>query len=66
MVEFGKLDEQGRYTRIKSVEQSDMLKCQHCIMVAEHYRDDGTCRCNDPDHREMEEWGYTWNDGRWQ
>jgi hypothetical protein len=47
--------------------QSDMLTCPHAIMVFGHYRPGGSCRCNDPGHREMAEWGYTWDaeKGRW-
>lgn len=46
--------------------------CPHFIMDPDHYDPDGRCRCTDPDHDEMAEWGYTWmpdpNDpakGRW-
>ncbi len=41
--------------------------CPHFILVPDHYRADGTCRCDDATHSEMREWGYTWNDtdGRW-
>jgi len=36
-------------------------------MMPEHYNADCTCRCNDPNHKVMESWGYTWNadDLRW-
>jgi len=40
---------------------SMMLACPHVILMPEHYRPDGTCRCNDPEHNEMEEWGYEWD-----
>lgn len=41
--------------------QSDMLKCPFAIMVPEHYRPDGSCKCNDPEHRAMmiQDWEYT-------
>jgi len=42
--------------------QADMLKCPQCIMVPKHYRPDGSCRCDDPDHTEMAEWEYTWDE----
>lgn len=45
---------------IRYMRQSDMLRCLHYIIATEHYHDDGTCRCNDPSHTEMEEWGYVW------
>lgn len=46
---------------IRMLKQSDMLKCPHCIMVPEHYRDDGSCKCNDPSATIMLEWGYVWS-----
>jgi len=40
--------------------------CPHHIMVADHYRPDGICRCDDPYHyHEMTTWGYTWDGKRW-
>lgn len=59
--EFGTLHPDGSYARSGSVKQSDMLKCPHVIMVFGHYRADGTCRCDDPAHVEMAEWGYVWD-----
>lgn len=43
------------------IKQSDILKCPFKIIMPEHYRADGTCRCDDADHRKMmiKEWGYT-------
>ena len=40
-------------------------QCPHFIMVSRHYRDDGSCRCDDPEHSEMSEWGYEWDDGEY-
>lgn len=40
-------------------------RCPHAIIVPSHYRDDGSCRCDDPTHTEMEEWGYSWVDNGW-
>jgi hypothetical protein len=53
-------------TNIREIAQSDMLKCPHAIMMAEHYREDGTCRCNDPTALVMREWGYRWHLGQWR
>ena len=53
-------------TPIKEIEQEKIAKCPHTIFVAEHYNDDGTCRCSDPDAKEMAEWGYEWRDGQWR
>lgn len=41
--------------------RSDLLKCPFTIMVPHHYREDGTCRCDDLEHRAMmiAEWEYT-------
>lgn len=67
MTEFGELHPDGSYTRTRTLKQSSMAACPHFIMVPEHYRDDESCRCDDPDHTEMAEWGYTWsaNEKRW-
>jgi hypothetical protein len=50
---------------IRTIKQSDMLRCPHYIMMPDHYRDDGTCRCNDKGHTEMHEWGYMWSGTEW-
>jgi hypothetical protein len=70
MTRFSKLvmDKDGQLveTNVRVIKQEDMMKCPHFIMVPEHYRQDGSCRCDDPDHLEMVEWGYKWKDGEWQ
>jgi hypothetical protein len=52
-------------TDVREIAQSDLLACPHTILMAEHYRPDGSCRCNDPEHTIMREWGYRWKDGAW-
>lgn len=52
--------------KIRTIKQSDIAACPHCIFVPEHYRDDGSCRCNDETHKQMHEWGYRWSDGQWR
>lgn len=47
------------------IKQSDIAACPHFILVPEHYRPDGSCRCNDQQHTEMLGWGYNWNGERW-
>lgn len=49
------------------IKNSDIRACPHFIMVPEHYRPDGSCRCNEPQHTVMRDWGYTWDakKGRW-
>lgn len=44
---------------------ADVLACPHLILSPEHYRDDGTCRCDDASHAQMASWGYRWAGGRW-
>ena len=50
--------------KVTVMKQSDMLACPHVIMMPEHYRADGSCKCNDPDEqaRMIREWGYTKED----
>lgn len=66
MITFIKLDpDNPGASPIRQIDREDMLKCPHCIMLEEHYRDDGTCRCDDPTHIEMGNWGYTWDGLKW-
>jgi len=66
MVTFIKLDRDsdGKIVQVdaKNINQSDIQKCPHCIFMAEHYRDDGSCKCDDPSDPFMKEWGYTWDE----
>ena len=64
-VEFGTLNDDGTYTRVRAVKQDSIRNCPHTLFIAEHYRDDGTCRCDDEGHKEMIEWGYEWKGDRW-
>jgi hypothetical protein len=70
MTRFSKLDldESGRpvETDVREIPQRAIMLCPHFILMAEHYRADGTCRCNDESHTEMREWGYDWRGGLWQ
>lgn len=65
-VKFGTLHPDGSITNTRLIKQSDIAACPQFIMVPEHYREDGSCRCDDPLAVEMEEWGYTWKDGQWR
>ena len=40
---------------IKIIKQSDILRCPKVILLPEHYREDGSCRCD--------EWGCEWERG---
>jgi hypothetical protein len=59
-VQFGTLDPTGRLTNIRFIKQSDIQKCPHIIMDPSHYRDDGTCKCDDPAEQKkmIKEWEY--------
>jgi hypothetical protein len=48
--------------KVRMLKTADMLKCPHVIIMPEHYREDGSCKCNDPDNTVMVEWGYVWDD----
>lgn len=63
-IRFSKMTLEGERlveTSVRVIKQSDIGKCPHVIFVPEHYRDDGTCKCNDPAATEMKEWGYRWS-----
>jgi hypothetical protein len=66
MTRFSTLHPNGTETNIRVIKQSDIAKCPHCIMVPNHYRDDGSCKCNDENETVMAEWGYEWKDGQWR
>ncbi len=63
-IQFGTLHPDGSLTGVKIIKQSDITACPHVIMMPEHYRDDGSCKCDDPEHRAMmiREWEYTEED----
>jgi hypothetical protein len=44
-----------------TIQQSIVRSCPHYIFSIDHYRGDGSCRCDDRQHIEMIEWGYVWN-----
>lgn len=50
-----------------SMSQGMIGGCPHYIFVPDHYRADGTCKCNDPHDSSMKEWGYAWDNdlARW-
>jgi len=65
--EKGTIDSDGSLsiTPVRALKQSSILKCPHYIMMPEHYRADESCRCDDPAHTEMAEWGYVWAGSNW-
>jgi len=60
----GKIIEDLKYGEITRMKRTDILKCQFAILETSHYRGDGSCLCNDPDHREfmIKNWGYSADD----
>jgi len=65
MTRFSKLilDAQGKpvETDMRDIQQSVIMNCPNCILLAKHYRADGSCMCDDPLNHDMTEWGYTWD-----
>lgn len=65
MIQFCTLHPGGQITDQRDIKRSDILACPHVIMVPDHYRLDGSCRCDDANHSIMADWGYTWDKNRW-
>ena len=67
-IQFGTLMPDGSLTNQRSIKRSDIAKCPHFILVADHYYLNGGCKCYDRNEKIMEEWGYTWDEdtGRWE
>jgi hypothetical protein len=64
MVTFSKMelkDGQLITVQTREIAQSSLQQCPHVIFMPDHYRPDGSCRCNDRGHTEMREWGYRWS-----
>ena len=59
MTEFGKLTPEG-YTKLGTLDRASMMACPFYIMDFTHYRENGSCKCNDPTEQERmkREWGY--------
>lgn len=41
---------------VRFIKQSDMQARPHCIMMPSHYRENGSCLCNDKNAIVMKEW----------
>lgn len=61
MTEFVELDGKFKAVSSRTILQSQIEKCPFVIMVPEHYREDGTCKCDCPKERQrmIDEWDYT-------
>lgn len=66
-IRFSTLHPDGSETDVRTIQQATIMACPHVIIVANHYREDGSCLCDDPDNADMAEWGYTWDadERRW-
>lgn len=64
-IAMGTLTESG-LTDERHIRQADVCACPHFILSPDHYRENGSCRCNDPEADMMKEWGYTWTNGMWR
>jgi hypothetical protein len=53
-------------TGVREIAQKAIRKCPHVILMPDHYRPDGSCRCTDHTHLEMKDWGYRWRAGAWR
>lgn len=61
VIQTGVFDDDGTYVLGPALPKSQVRACPHVIFLPDHYREDGSCRCDDPTHIEMKEWGYTWD-----
>ena len=64
-ITFGTLSSDGQLTDVEIVDRGVIEKCPHVIFDPDHYRPDGTCKCDDPNNSIMKEWGYSWNGTQW-
>lgn len=44
-ITFGTLHPSGELTDVRVIKQSDIMRCPMFILVPDHYRDDGSCKC---------------------
>lgn len=48
MITFGVLSPDGSLSNLRVIKQADILRCPQVILLADHYREDGSCRCDEP------------------
>lgn len=60
----GQLLPDGSLVNVREVDQGDILKCPQVMLVASHYREDGSCKCDDAVERSrmIAELGYSASD----
>jgi hypothetical protein len=58
---FATLNPDGTLTGQRTLSKDSIAKCRFFIMTADHYRDDGSCKCDDAAHRAFmkREWEYS-------
>ena len=57
-ITFGELTPAG-LVNTRQIKQSDIMKCPFAILVADHYREDGSCKCSNVAERiRMAKGGY--------
>lgn len=49
---FNRMDSEGHVTHIKTLSREVIGRCPTLIFLPEHYRDDGTCRHDEPNCEE--------------
>jgi len=54
------MEDRLRTMNIHTLPQSAITRCRFYILVPSHYREDNTCKCDDPQERAkmIREWGY--------
>ena len=56
-ISFGTLHPDGTLTNQRTVKRMDIARCPQFILMAEHYREDGSCRCDEGHYdEETGEW----------
>ena len=60
MIQFCTIDADGIVTDTRRIKQADLLACHYFIIDSSHYREDGSCKCDDAAERArmIREWGY--------
>ena len=59
------IEDQLKNGTVYTMKQTDVHNCPHYIMMPNHYRDDGTCKCNELGHQDMLALGYVWDGKSW-
>ena len=63
-MKFASLNQNGTLSNVREVDQKTFARCPFHIFDPSHYRNDGSCKCNDPDERKkmIKDWGYKKSD----